>query len=367
MSAMATKKTTTAAEPTPARAMFDVMGAVRDEAHELVDKIPNERFGSGRARILRKMVLLAIAANANPDGTNAYPSLEVIAHRCLVTVQAVQKVIAWLTAHGLLRKETKGRHTSKHGTTNVYTILFGTPATIVVGDKDRTPETSVAGDERTPETTVPEHLKQPKGTPETTGATPATAVSNTCNSSCNDRPDRPSPPPPNQTAPQPTVERLAGWLAQQLPALYRIKTGRVVDVTAKEKQGLTSLIDGKGLPKALAAFYYFLGREQGFDGVVHPYALFLKESQMWLQVRKERKEELSYTQDVEEAVCDLIDKFDVNPHDHFGTHHALCELVELHSDLTGSSPRWNHEVVGRYLDFLYREEQSKAETAKAGH
>jgi len=104
--------------------MLDVMGGQRSKSGDLVHKIPPERFGKGKARILRKIVLMAIAASANPDGTGAYPSRETIASRCLVTVRAVAKVIDWLVRHELLKVESKAAPTSKYGRTNLYTILF---------------------------------------------------------------------------------------------------------------------------------------------------------------------------------------------------------------------------------------------------
>ena len=104
--------------------MLDVMGGHRNASGDLFHKIPPNRFGKGKARILRKMVLLAIAANANPDGTGSWPSRETIAHRCLATVRAVAKAINWLVQHKLLKVESKAAPTSKYGQTNIYRIFF---------------------------------------------------------------------------------------------------------------------------------------------------------------------------------------------------------------------------------------------------
>jgi hypothetical protein len=112
------------AKPKAISAMLDVMGGRRSPSGDLVHEIPPERFGKGKARILRKMVLLAIAANANPDGTGSWPSRETIAGRCLVTVRAVAKAINWLVRHKLLKVESKAAATSKYGRTNIYQILF---------------------------------------------------------------------------------------------------------------------------------------------------------------------------------------------------------------------------------------------------
>lgn len=104
--------------------MLDVMGGQRSTSGDLFHKIPPNRFGKGKARILRKMVLLAIAASSNPDGTGAWPSRETIAQRCLVTVRAVAKVVDWLVRHKVLKVESKAAPTSKFGRTNIYTIVF---------------------------------------------------------------------------------------------------------------------------------------------------------------------------------------------------------------------------------------------------
>jgi len=106
------------------RALLAVMGGQRSESSELFHRIPPSRVGKGKARISRKMVLLAIAASANPHGTGAWPSRETIAARCLITVRAVDKVIGWLRDHKLLKVKHKGAPTSKYGRTNHYTILF---------------------------------------------------------------------------------------------------------------------------------------------------------------------------------------------------------------------------------------------------
>jgi hypothetical protein len=115
---------------TPTRyALRDVIGGDRDNNGNLVDAIPPERFGKGPARGFRKMVLIAIAKNANADGTNAYPSHETIAHRCLIKPRAVRRHIVWLVDNGLLAVESKAVATSEKGRTNRYTILFPTEVT----------------------------------------------------------------------------------------------------------------------------------------------------------------------------------------------------------------------------------------------
>ena len=109
----------------PIRAVLDVIGGNRDEQKRLVNKIPPSAFGKGRHRILDKLVLVAIAASANSDGTSSFPSKETLAMRCLVSVRAIDNAIKRLVDRGLLVKESRGhqvRGTNKH--TNLYTIKF---------------------------------------------------------------------------------------------------------------------------------------------------------------------------------------------------------------------------------------------------
>lgn len=111
---------------TPVRAMLDVMGGQR-QREQLVDRIDPKRFGKGEGRFLRKLVLLAIATSANPDGTNAYPSMKTIAHRCLLRDERhARKIVAWLRKHKLI-KVKENAHEIRPGSglfTNDYTILF---------------------------------------------------------------------------------------------------------------------------------------------------------------------------------------------------------------------------------------------------
>jgi hypothetical protein len=108
------------------RAFRDVMGANRDPAGNLIDAIPPERFGKERARVVRKLVLLAIAKFADPDGSNAWPSRETIAHCCLISREAVRQTINWLADHGLLKVESKAGRSGRHGAPNRYSILLPT-------------------------------------------------------------------------------------------------------------------------------------------------------------------------------------------------------------------------------------------------
>jgi hypothetical protein len=119
-------------------------------------EIPASEFGHGRARILRKFVLVAIAKHANADGSNAMPSTATLARICLVTDRAIRQTVEWLKEHGLLYIEYKA---GRHGC-NRYTIRFPDA-------KPETPGTSIPG--HAPGTDVP-------GTPGTIHARPGTTV-----------------------------------------------------------------------------------------------------------------------------------------------------------------------------------------------
>jgi hypothetical protein len=86
-----------------------------------VTTLPQRYFGEGRACRLRKSVLQAIAKYANPDGTNAYPSLKTLAEHCFVTERSVRTTITWLASNNLLEVEYKKGFGTK-GKTNRYTV-----------------------------------------------------------------------------------------------------------------------------------------------------------------------------------------------------------------------------------------------------
>ena len=93
----------------PIRALLDVM-----------DRIPEKKFGRGPSRRLRKLVLLGLAASADPDGSNAFPSLNTLARRSLATERSVRRAIEWWAARGIISVEYKA---GRNGT-NLYTIHF---------------------------------------------------------------------------------------------------------------------------------------------------------------------------------------------------------------------------------------------------
>jgi helix-turn-helix protein len=105
------------------RCLLDVIGGQRSKENpkEFIDRIPKEMFGTGRARVNRKMVLIAIAASSDPNGDGAWPSLDTLKRRTLLNEKTVRRTIQWLVAHGLL--EVKQYAGPAH--TNRYRIIFG--------------------------------------------------------------------------------------------------------------------------------------------------------------------------------------------------------------------------------------------------
>jgi hypothetical protein len=105
------------------RCLLDVIGGQRSKENpqKFVDRIPPEMFGTGRARVNRKMVLIAIAASSDPNGSGAWPSLPTLAQRTLLNEKTVRRCIDWLVAHSLL--EVQQYAGPAH--TNRYRIIFG--------------------------------------------------------------------------------------------------------------------------------------------------------------------------------------------------------------------------------------------------
>jgi hypothetical protein len=305
------------------RAVYDILGGDRNESGDLVNAIPSRYFGKQRARILRKLVLLAIAKNANADGANAWPSLETIACRCLVTTEAVRKAMRWLVKRRLLKVESKGAPTSKFGRTNRYTILFPKPkkkASLFPKSQKKVtkcskhPQIEVAGaqtslrangiavnggehleqshEHREAPTTMEgstpnnggKHLQQWKVAP--TNRKRGTTVLSTVPI---DRPCKPSNQP-------------HGWLAARLTSLYGIRAagssiGACV-LIQDEIEKLNGLAAVRGDLPVLLAFYQFLNRERGFDGIQWPFRMFLNGADTWIEqamrVSRERGSKIEY-------------------------------------------------------------------------
>lgn len=123
-----------AAKAKALRCLLDVIGGQRDKQTptEFIDRIPPERFGTGSTRVVRKMVLIAIAASADADGTSAWPSLQTIMRRALVSESTARRTINWLVEHGLLavRRYAGPNHTNR------YEVTFDNPVIVVTGYDD---------------------------------------------------------------------------------------------------------------------------------------------------------------------------------------------------------------------------------------
>jgi hypothetical protein len=85
---------------------------------------PPERFGAGKGRKTRKLVMIAIARYADADGTNSFPAMAKIARAACVSVRAAHDAIKWNEAHGNLKVERYGgRHHS-----NRYAVCLNSEA-----------------------------------------------------------------------------------------------------------------------------------------------------------------------------------------------------------------------------------------------
>jgi hypothetical protein len=246
----------------PIRAMRDVM-----------DSIPEARFGEGEAKRLRKSVLLAIAMSADPDGSNAYPSLGKIASRCLCTEKAVRNVINWWIREKILHVAYKA---SPLGT-NRYTIdlkkALRKPRKSRVKQTDV--EASVPGTDV--EASVPGDLERNEDIPGTKKDRPGTKTLVPGTLSTANRPlDRPYEPPSlNRQPAQP--ERAVGWLAGRITEILFLKTGKTFVPTNEEIVGLSELQTKHGDLHVLLGFYQFANRAKGLYGLAVPINKFLKD------------------------------------------------------------------------------------------
>jgi hypothetical protein len=170
-------------EKSAIRCMQDVMGGKRSRDGRLIDKIPPKDFGKGKARIVRKLVLLAIAASADRDGTNSKVSRETIAHRCLISVEAVRKAIKyWSTRRApstRLKVDSRAGWSSPRGRTNLYTIVFREPKKPRLKASVAVDGSATATMSETPATT--------EQTPATSDGTLATIERTSANESCYNR------------------------------------------------------------------------------------------------------------------------------------------------------------------------------------
>jgi hypothetical protein len=234
--------TTATGRKDAAKASRDVMGGDRDQSGNLVDVIPKVRFGKGKARILRKLVMLAIAKSADPDGSNAWPSRETIAHRCLVSVEAVRKVLAWLEKHKLLKIESKAVPTSKFGRTNLYTILFDPPQKNSRAKKCSQMEHAPATIQGSTSNYRQEHQQQ-------CAEAPATIVQTPANRSCHDRPiDRPSVPSSSTAPSTPEPKLQVGGGPRKSPFTVMGRKEFLVEVRKLLKSLWVVGVSAEGIP-----------------------------------------------------------------------------------------------------------------------
>ncbi len=234
---------------------------------DVMDRIPNERFGTGDAKRLRKSVLVAIAMSADPDGSNSYPGEKTIAHRCLVTEKAVRNVIRWWEAQGFLRVECKA---SPRGT-NRYTIDL---------DGLLDPERKVPGD---PERSVPHGTRnETPSDPERNEVAPGTKQGRPGTLRSANRPlDRPYKPRETgnaarslhatgggQAAQHPVSEQTAGDLADFCAQLYQIATeagesGKAF--SGQERRLLAELVSRFSAAEVKAAYSEHVSGLDAFD------------------------------------------------------------------------------------------------------
>lgn len=284
------------------RALLDVM-----------DEIPVSRFGKGKARRLRKAVLLAIASSADADGTNAYPGLETLARRCLASERAVRTVIDWWVRRGLLKVEYKA---SRLGT-NTYVILLEEAKKEVpkrtrtrkAMPKPKDPEARLPGEDV--EARLPGDVEVFEDRPGSVENIPGSlehvpgSVDNRPGSltSTNRPTNRPILPPSiDRSFNIPPIQPSCGWLAGFVSSTIKKFTDRPCPLSADEVRGLKSLAAKHGeLKVALAVWHFAEDRRQGLDGLAWPVKMFFKEADDWI----------SYA--VQEADIDLAGILALNP------------------------------------------------------
>ena len=110
------------------RCLFDVRSLSEEHFGAKRDPVPEgskpgvtgsltKGVKTGQVR-LRKAVLMTIASYADPDGTNAWPSMKTLSSECLACERSIRSAIAWLRDNSLLKVEPKGTGSRL----NMYTI-----------------------------------------------------------------------------------------------------------------------------------------------------------------------------------------------------------------------------------------------------
>lgn len=101
----------------------------------------------------KKLLLLAIANHASPDGTNAWPSIATLARKTGISARHVRRLLRELEEEGWIATERQAGGTAKiadEKRPNLYTVRMGPPDTDV-----RPPRTPMSGPPRTPMSAKP--------------------------------------------------------------------------------------------------------------------------------------------------------------------------------------------------------------------
>jgi len=345
---------------------------------------PIELFGTGAAARTRKLVFLTIALWANPDGTQAFPSMNTISTACGLTVRGVRDVIGWLAGHHLLDVVRYG--SERH--TNLYVVRLSDEArSDCRAELERDQEqislqakaeqtrlarseaakarwaakTSSANGERSvpsnPEHSVPSELGTQRSeltrnplhdNPEPVASEPGTRCIQPGTQRSYNRPYTVLMNRPNEPSIQPSSKngRSDGWLDQRLTSILSIKTDRAMATTKAEHDGLWNLTGVYGELAVALGFYHFLDRDRGLEGVDYPISLFVAEAPTW--ITRAQDEMADHTAGaLADATSALRRAYPGN--DWFESDAAaLCELAYLHSELEGT----DNYAMGAMTDYL---------------
>lgn len=317
------------------------MSATKIRAALNARDLPMELFGVGQAARTRKLVYTTLSLWADPDGTNAYPSMKTLGAQCGMTERGLRNPIAWLKAHHLLKVDeyASPRHT------HVYTVLVSEEAQAacraqlerdaeqlelkakreatrekrIMAAKNRwnpeqfastNPERSVPSN---PEHSVPSEpgtrciptRNAMHGNPERIAYNPEPDASMKNHKPNDDNALQPKIAPtvliPSLDRHRPSiqpadahgdacavVEKLDGWLAARISSVLREREGLTCLPNQKEKPRLTALAKEHGHIKTLTAFYWFADRSQGLAGLSFPISVFLNEAAQWIAFAADR-------------------------------------------------------------------------------
>jgi hypothetical protein len=262
----------------PVRALLDVMGGQLDKDGNWVD-VPRREFGRGKARLVRKLIMLAIAASADPDGTNAYPGLKVIARRALVSERAARTAISWWRQKrkGLrLKVQFKGGPINERGRTNRYTIIF--PDQEALGHA----EIEVPGVEpntRNDEHTHPEEWGVTCGR---MGRTPGSSIA--ANRPYNRPANRPQPPKPEKAA---AAADESDAVLQEASKAFREETGRPFGHLPGKRAAEWSELVAKNGAEIVVLAVRCWAQETSLDTAKFPVCVFLGGAEEWVAIARE--------------------------------------------------------------------------------